>query len=108
MASRSREYHNHLWFGTGLGTAETFKDSKAESSGMFSSSADVTNENGSSYLAIVAGVGILGAIPFALLLLVLLSKVLRTLGWLRETGNACHPAVPLAMVVVAGYNSRWV
>ena len=93
--------NNHLWFGTGLGTAETFKDSKANS-GMFSSSADVTNENGSSYLTIVAGVGILGAIPFALLLLVLLSKVLRTLGWLRETGNACHPAVPLAMVVVAG------
>jgi O-antigen ligase len=93
--------NNHLWFGTGVGTAETFKDSKGNG-GTFSSTADVTNENGSSYLTIVAGVGILGAVPFALLILVLLTKIFRTVGWLREAGNACHPAVPLAMVMVAG------
>jgi O-antigen ligase len=93
--------NNHFWFGTGLGTADTLKDSNGRV-GMFSSSADVTNENGSSYLTIVAGVGILGAIPFALLLLVLLSKIFRVVGRLRATGNACYPAVPLAMVMVAG------
>jgi O-antigen ligase len=92
--------NNHLWFGTGLGTAETFKDPKTRTA-VFSSSADVTNENGSSYLTILAGVGILGVVPFALLLLVLLNKVFRTVAWLRKTADACHPAVPLAMVMVA-------
>jgi O-antigen ligase len=92
--------NNHLWFGTGLGTAETFKDPQARAT-VFSSSADVTNENGSSYLTILAGVGILGVLPFALLLLLLLNKACRTVAWLRKTTNACHPAVPLAMVMVA-------
>lgn len=92
--------NNHLWFGTGLGTAETFKGPQART-GVFSSSADVTNENGSSYLTILAGVGMLGVVPFALLLLVLLNKVVRTVAWLRRTTNACHPAVPLAMAMVA-------
>lgn len=92
--------NNHLWFGTGLGTAETFKGPRANAA-VFSSSADVTNENGSSYLTILSGVGILGVVPFAMLLLLLLNKVVRTVGWLRKTTNACHPAVPLAMVLVA-------
>jgi len=92
---------NHFWFGTGLGTAETFM-SAGGNVRMFSSSAHVTTEKGSSYLSILAGVGVFGAIPFTCLLLVLLGKVVRTILWMQRTGNACHPAIPLAMVIVAG------
>ena len=91
----------HLWFGTGLGTAENSNDPR-EHTGVFSSSTVVTTENGSSYLSAMAGVGIFGVIPFALLLLLLVGKVVRTTVWLRRSGNACHPAAPLAMVMVAG------
>ena len=92
---------NHFWFGTGLGTVEN-PDSSSQASGMFSSSSDVTAENGSSYLAILAGVGVVGSFPFLLLLLLLLGRVVRTVSWMLRTGNPCHPAVPIAMIVVAG------
>jgi O-antigen ligase len=92
---------NHFWFGTGLGTVEN-PDSSTAVSGMFSSSSDVTAENGSSYLAILAGVGMIGSLPFLLLLLLLLGRVFRTISWILRTGNPCHPAVPIAMIIVAG------
>ena len=92
--------HTHFWFGTGLGTVETNKDPKQI--GMFSSNSNVTAENGSSYLSILSGVGILGVVPFSLLLLLLLGKVVRTFSLLVKTGNPCHPAVPLALIMVAG------
>jgi hypothetical protein len=47
-------------------------------------------------------VGVLGALPFALLLLLLSGKIFRTIAGLRKTGNAHHPAIPLAMVMLAG------
>jgi O-antigen ligase len=91
----------HWWFGTGLGTAENSNDPR-EHTGVFSSSTLVTTENGSSYLSAMAGVGIFGLVPFSLLLLLLIGKIVRTTVWLRKSGNACHPAAPLAMVMVAG------
>lgn len=93
--------HNHFWFGTGLGTTENLKD-PTEHLAMFSSSTEVSTENGSSYLSIVVGVGVIGALPFTLLLLLLLRKMFRTFAWLVKTRNPCHPAVPLAMVMLAG------
>ncbi len=92
--------HTHFWFGTGLGTIET--TSNPEQTGIFSSNSTVSTENGSSYLSILSGVGILGALSFSLLLLLLLGKVVRALSWLVKTGNPCHPAVPLALVMVTG------
>jgi O-antigen ligase len=92
--------HSHFWFGTGLGTVETGKDPRDV--GLFASNLNVTAENGSSYLSIISGVGILGVVPFSFLLLLLLGKVLRTFSWLVKTGNPCHPAVPLALIMVAG------
>ena len=92
---------NHFWFGTGLGTVEN-PDSSNATSAMFSSTSEVTAENGSSYLAILAGVGVIGSFPFLLLLLLLLGGVVRTVSWMLRTGNACHPAVPIAMIVIAG------
>ena len=91
----------HFWFGTGFGTSDTGLDA-SEHLGKFSSSAKATTENGSSYLAIVAWVGMLGVVPFAMMLAMLVVKIVRTLLWMRRSGNPAHPAIPLAMVLLAG------
>jgi len=109
LASRKSAWHTvidnireHPWFGTGLGTTADGGDPNAETT-KFSSTTNVTMENGSSYLSILAGVGVVGAIPFSILLLLLLGRVVRTVRFMWNTGAAAHAAVPLAMVVVAGF-----
>lgn len=91
----------NFWFGTGFGTTDNGRDA-SEHLNQFSSVEGVTAENGSSYLAILTWVGILGALPFLLTLLVLLRRVTRTFLWMWRTGTPMHPAVPLAIVVIAG------
>lgn len=91
----------HPWFGVGFGTTATGED-PGEKLGKFSSSSQVTTENGSSYLALASGIGLLGLPPFALLLALLLGKILRTLRWMWASRNASHAAIPLAFVVFAG------
>lgn len=90
----------HPWFGTGLGTTAKGGDANEEQS-KFSSSSTATAENGSSYLAIVSGVGLLGAFPAMLLLVLIALNVLRTLIWMRTSGSPIHPGVPLAAIMVA-------
>lgn len=109
LASRESPWHAAVesirerpWFGTGFGTTATGTESDEPEHGRFSSSWHVTRENGSSYLAILAGVGVLGVLPFLLLLILVLGKVVRTISWMRVSGNPAHPAVPLAIVMVAG------
>ena len=70
--------------------------------GTFSSTSITNTEHGSSYLAILTWVGVLGVLPFLVLALVLMRKVIQTLVWMLRTGNAAHPAVPLAMIMFAG------
>jgi O-antigen ligase len=91
----------HFWFGTGFGTTDNGRDA-SEHLNQFSSIEGVTAENGSSYLAILTWVGVLGALPFLLTLIALMGKIVRTLTWMRRTENASHPAVPLVMVMIAG------
>jgi O-antigen ligase len=92
---------DHFWFGTGFGTADKGQGD-TEQLGTFASSSAVKAENGSSYLSIAAWVGVAGVLPFLLLLLMVVSNVIRTLVWMFKTGNSSHPAIPLAMVMVAG------
>ena len=91
----------HMWFGTGFGTSDTGQDA-TDHLGKFSSTAASSTEFGSSYLAITTWVGTLGVVPFLLLLLVLAKKIFQTIRWMMRTGSAAHPAVPLAMVMLAG------
>ncbi|HZW05411.1 MAG TPA: O-antigen ligase family protein [Candidatus Nitrosotalea sp.] len=91
----------NFWFGTGFGTTDTGHDA-SEHLNQFSSIEGVTAENGSSYLAILTWVGVLGALPFLLTLMVLLRRVARTLLWMWRTATPAHPAVPIAMVMIAG------
>lgn len=93
--------HNHFWFGTGFGTSDNGQDVTADV-GKFSTLVATSAEHGSSYLEILTWVGMVGVLPFLMLMMTLLRKVVETVVWMRRTGNAYHPAVPLAMVVLAG------
>jgi O-antigen ligase len=93
--------NHNFWFGTGFGTTDNGQNA-TQSIDQFSTGQGVTSENGSSYLAIVEWVGMLGGLPFLVVLLAILGKVFRTVLWMFKTGNPCHPAVPIAMVMVAG------
>ena len=92
------------WFGTGFGTTEKTQQFSGQFTGDFSPFATargVSGENGSSYLSIVEWVGLLGIAPFLFLLLMIVKNILRTVRWMLNTGNPSHPAIPLAMVMVA-------
>lgn len=91
----------HPWFGMGLGTTRKGPDA-SQGQGLFASSSLVTAENGSSYLSILSGVGVVGGMPILLLLLLLLRKILQTVKWMWASRSPWHPAVPIAMIVVAG------
>jgi hypothetical protein len=92
--------NSHFWFGTGFGTKDLALWGTVSTANFTSNSVAV--EYGSSYLAIVAWVGVIGTLPFALLIAMVLGSVVGTFRWLRATRSAHHPAVPLALVVVAG------
>lgn len=94
----------HFWLGSGFGTTDNGQDASQylDQYGHFATSEKVTSENGSSYLAIVTWVGLAGVVPFLFLLLVLGRNIARTVMWMWKTGNPSHPAVPLAMVMIAG------
>ena len=93
--------NNHFWFGTGFGTSDNGQD-LTENTGKFSTISAASTEHGSSYLAIMTWVGMLGVVPFSMALLVLLKKTFQTVVWMLRTGNPSHPAVPLVVVIVAG------
>jgi O-antigen ligase len=91
----------NFWFGTGFGTTDSGQNA-SEHLDQFSTAQGVTTENGSSYLAIVAWVGLLGVLPFLFLLLAIVGKIFRTLVWMFKNRSPSHPAIPLAMVMIAG------
>ena len=91
----------HFWFGTGFGTSDNGYV-QSDQMGRFASTSAISAEHGSSYLALLSWVGILGAVPFVLLLGGVLIKLTRTMVWMFLTRNAAHAAVPLAVVVFAG------
>jgi len=92
----------HPLFGTGYGTSPTGED-PGFNFGKFSSSQETVREHGSSYMTIAEWVGILGVAPFALLLLLNASNILRVCSWMRRTSNPMHYSIPLAMVLIAGF-----
>jgi O-Antigen ligase len=92
----------HPWFGMGFGTTGGDTADPTSLEDRLASTAGVTSENGSSYLSLLAGVGILGALPWFILLLLIIGTIVRTIAWMRTTGNALHLSPPLAMIAVAG------
>lgn len=93
--------HKHFWFGSGFGTTDNGLDASDHLSA-FSTTEGTSSENGSSYLAILTWVGVLGLAPFVFLIFSLMGKVLRTGLWMLNTENPFHPAIPVALVAIAG------
>jgi O-antigen ligase len=88
------------WFGSGFGTdripAEVIPDSA------FRTVEGAGREHGSSYMALLQYVGLLGALPFAVLIWFVVSQIFRTCTWMRRSGDPQNYAIPLAMVCLAG------
>jgi O-antigen ligase len=91
----------HPWFGTGYGTSPT-GDDPGLSFGKFASSAETVREHGSSYMTIAEWVGLLGVMPFLVLVSLTASNVWRVCVWMNRTSDARHYSIPLAMVVLSG------
>ncbi len=89
------------YFGSGFGTSIS-GDKPFGEGGKFSSSSLTNREHGSSYLAITEWVGLLGILPFMLLILLTMQAIVRVCRFLLRTGDASHYSVPLMMVVIAG------
>jgi O-antigen ligase len=90
------------WFGTGFGTARTDYDSNVNRVGNFGSNSITTREHGDSYLALVEGVGLAGAVPFVCLLLLTVANIGRVLNQLWRTRDPFSFAVPIAFILIAG------
>jgi O-antigen ligase len=88
------------WFGSGFGTDNLPGLVVPDSS--IRTTECTSREHGSSYIALLQYVGLLGVVPFAILLLLVIYQILRTLVWMRRTGNPRNYAVPLAMLCLAG------
>ncbi|MBI3475479.1 MAG: O-antigen ligase family protein [Acidobacteria bacterium] len=89
------------YFGSGFGTSTT-GDKPFGEGGRFSSDSLTNREHGSSYLAITEWVGLLGIIPFLILLVFTVQAVARVCRYLRRTGNVSHYSAPLMMVMISG------
>ncbi len=92
----------HPWLGSGFGTSTTSYEGDPQEMAAVQSSAQATREHGNSYLAITEWVGLLGDAPFLCLLLLIVLNLGRVLAWVRRSGSVSSPAVPIAMVVLAG------
>jgi O-antigen ligase len=92
----------HPLLGGGFGTTATEYDAAVDEVGNFSSNTATTREHGSSYLAIVEGVGLLGAVPFLCLLVVIMINLGRVFKWLWHSKDPFSPALPIAAILLAG------
>ncbi len=105
FSSRESPWHRtsgiireHPWFGTGFGTSVTVVEGPQQDLS-FASITGATREHGNSYLAIAEWTGLLGVVPFFLMVLLIVMNVGRVVLWMRRTGNPFSPAVPVAMVL---------
>ncbi len=93
----------HPLFGTGFGTSSTEQNDLSANRPNNLSNANVgIREHGNSYLAIVEWQGLLGVIPFLLLIGLLIANVTRSIVWIRKTGNIYSPIVVLSAIMAAG------
>jgi O-antigen ligase len=92
----------HPWFGTGFGTSDLGDVPVSLQQSSIYTLVGSNREHGSSYLALAEYLGILGIVPFAALLLLLVRASVRVCRWMRNRASASHYAVPFALVTIAG------
>lgn len=87
------------WLGQGFGTDATEGPSGRI---LFATPDSSVREHGNSYLALVNYLGLIGSLPFAILLCIVLGMIFHAFGWIWQTRNPDHYAVPLALICTAG------
>ncbi len=98
----------HPWFGSGFGTSDMGQFAQGTSLSLDPSRGGLytreggNREHGNSYLALAEYLGLLGILPFAVLLFLLGRMIVRVYQWMRRTSNPYHCAVPLATMLMAG------
>lgn len=92
----------HPWFGTGFGTSEMGTEQSQSRESSVYTVFGTNREHGSSYLAMAEYMGLLGILPFLLLLVLVMQNIFRMLAWMRRTGRPSHCGVPFALIVLAG------
>lgn len=91
----------HPWFGTGFGTS-SIEYANTGVSSSFASTIEIRREHGNSYLAITEWVGMLGVVPFLVLVLLIGVNIGRVFIWMRRTGSPFSLAIPLAAFLAGG------
>jgi len=92
----------HPWFGTGFGTSEMGSEQSPFRESNVYTVFGTNREHGSSYLAMAEYMGMLGILPFLLLLALAMGGVFRMLRWIQRTGRLSHCGVPFALITLAG------
>jgi O-antigen ligase len=93
----------HPWFGSGFGTSVTGQNATYfELTRARFVDSRMIREHGNSYLAIVEWSGLLGVLPFYLLVGTIAWQARAALMRLRRSGNIFAPAVPAAAIIIAG------
>jgi O-antigen ligase len=98
----------HPWFGSGFGTSNMGQWAQRRtltmdpSEGGLYTKEGTNREHGNSYLALTEYLGLLGILPFAVLLFLLVRMIWQVCLWMRSTSNAGHCAIPLAMMLLSG------
>jgi len=89
------------WFGTGFGTSFLGLDQK-ERADALRSFAGTSREHGNSYLAIAEWVGLVGIIPFAGLILLIVRNLWFGFLCMRRSSNLCELFIPVCSIILAG------
>ena len=93
----------HPWFGSGFGTSVTGRNTTYfELTRTRFVDSRMIREHGNSYLAIAEWSGLLGVVPFYLLIGAVSLQAKKAIVQLRRTGNIFAPAVPAAAILIAG------
>jgi len=93
----------HPWLGSGFGTSYMERSFESDSSSRgFYTKVGSNREHGNSYLALAEYMGLLGLVPFAILVFLVAQMVFRVCVWVRHTSNPYHCAIPFSMVLLAG------
>ena len=93
-----RNFQEHPWLGWGFGAADNSAGWRLD----YVTQGQLTRERGSSYLTLLETTGILGTLPFAVLLLALIHEIWRVFLWLRRSGRVNQPSVVAAAIVLGG------
>ncbi len=109
MASRHKVWdetvasiRQHPWFGTGFGTSDTGPQFTLHHDAGLRSARASTREHGNSYLAILEWVGLLGSVPFYVLVALLLFTIKKVAAEMWRSRDPYSIAIPFATIVLAG------